>query len=186
MSMTGSEPGRPRQTLNLWAALSQQLVFALVMVGGGLVPLVALADDAIYRDPRQPSFTLLVPDGWTAETNRGGVTIRRGTSWAQVNVKPGIAEPSAVLVQVRPQFERQWKNFREVESGEVMLSGYKGAYAVYTGIPPSGVNEITKLLTMTTGQMTYVLVIGARPDEYRLVRGDLDRIQASFAADRSK
>lgn len=185
MPTTVSGLGYPRQTSNLWIALGR-LACALVMIGGSLVPLAAFANDALYRDPRQPSFSLLVPDGWTAEKNSTGVTIRRGGSWAQVAVKPGMAEPAAVLVQIRPQIERQSRNFRELETGAMTLSGYKGAYVIYSAIPPSGVSEIAKLVTLTTGQMTYLVSAAARSEEYRSVKGDLDRILASFTPDRGK
>jgi rhodanese-related sulfurtransferase len=47
------------------------MLVILIGIIAGAIP--ALAADTIYRDPRQPSFTLLVPDGWTAERDDQGV-----------------------------------------------------------------------------------------------------------------
>ena len=58
------------------------------------------AADSTYRDPRQPSFTLLVPDGWTAEKNSQGVTISRGDSWFMLLGAPTLEIFALVAVAV--------------------------------------------------------------------------------------
>jgi len=159
------------------------LVFAFLC---GLVPGSILAADTSYRDPRQPSFSPIVPDGWTLSRNDQGVKIDRGTSWVQLFVQNGVIEPGAMLVEARPQFERQWKGFRELTAGTTSFGGQKGAYAVYAGVPPSGVNSVLKMVTMTNGHLTYLLFMEAHADEYDKVRPDMDRIQAGFAPDAVK
>jgi hypothetical protein len=155
----------------------------MLIIAGSVFAAPVFAGDSSYRDPRQPSFTLLVPDGWTATKSDQGVNIMRGTSYVQLWVKGGSAQPGAMLVQIRPQFEQQWKNFQEVDSGEAVFGGQKGAYAIYAGVPPSGVRGIAKVVTMTNGRLTYTLFTGAHADEYGQVKRDMDRIQASFAPD---
>jgi hypothetical protein len=170
----------------LWSSFVRRLVFILVVCAVACVSGTALANDSIYRDPRRPSFTLLVPDGWTAEKTEQGVRLKRGTGFVGVWVRPGGASPGAILVQLRPQFERQYKNFRELQSGQMMLGGHKGAYAVYAGIPPSGVETVTRVATMTDGRLTYSLFTEAHTDELSRLKPDLDRIEASFAIEDTK
>lgn len=145
----------------------------------------AFGHDLTYRDSRHPSFSLLVPDGWQASVTKAGVNLTHGTpsNYAQLAEIEGAEEPGAMLVQLRPQFERQYKDFRGVASGRTMFGGGSGAYVIYAGIPPSGVRQITRVVTMTTGHMTYVLFIGVHADEYERLKADINRIQSSFAPD---
>ena len=190
---TGKAPASPSREPSIIgrerSLLSDQLLrrislFLALMCS--LMPSLSLGADTTYHDPRQPSFTLLVPDGWKLSKTDDGIKIDRGTSWVQLFVQKGATEPGAILVQFRPQFERQWKNFREVSAGGVSFGGQKGAYAVYAGIPPSGVSGITKVVTMTNGRLTYTLFMGVHADEYDKLKRDLDRIQASFTPDTIK
>jgi len=71
-------------------------LFALIGILAGAVP--ALAGDTTYRDPRQPSFTLLVPDEWTALRNDKGVMLKRGDSYFQLGVLGEAISPGAMLV----------------------------------------------------------------------------------------
>jgi hypothetical protein len=159
----------------------RHLILTFLLIAVSVVAAPASAGDSSYRDPRQPSFTVLIPHGWTAARTNEGVQLAVGTSWANLAVLSSAVQPGAMLVQIRSQFERQWKNFREVDSGGVVFGGQKGAYATYAGIPPSGVGGITKVVTMTNGRLTYTLFMGAHADEYGRVRPEMDRIQASFA-----
>lgn len=143
----------------------------------------AAAADTTYRDPRRPSFTLLVPDGWTAETHGKGVTLKRDGAYFALVVNPGATSPGAMLVQMRSQFEPQWKQFRELEAGRTAFGGQAGGYAVYAGIPPSGVSSVTRVVTMTNGTLTYVAFAESHADQLKENKADLDRIERSFAPD---
>lgn len=141
------------------------------------------AADSTYRDPRQPSFTLLVPDGWTAVTNERGVLISRDDSYFLLRVFPGSTSPGAVLVQVRPQFEQQWKQFREIEAGRTRFGGLEGAFVVYGGVPPSGAESIQRIVTTSNGQLTFAAFIGMPVAKTQQRKADLERIERSFAPD---
>ena len=64
--------------------------------------------------------------------------------------------PAAMLVQIRPQVEQQWKEFREAATGRLTFGGQPASYAVYTGIPPSGVRSIQRVVAMSNGRLTFV------------------------------
>ena len=141
------------------------------------------AADSTYRDPRQPSFTLLVPDGWTVAPNDQGVTISRERAYFNLRVFGGSTSPGALLVQVRPQFEQQWKNFRESESGRTTFGKLDGAFVVYRGIPPSSVESFTRIVAASNGRLTFAAFIGVPVENAGPLRGQLDRIERSFAPD---
>jgi hypothetical protein len=157
------------------------MLVILIGIIAGAIP--ALAADTIYRDPRQPSFTLLVPDGWTAERDDQGVTLRSDDSYFVLGVSGGATPPGAMLVQVRPQIERQHKQFREMEAGRTTFGGQDGAYAIYTGVPPSGISSITRIVTMTNGRLTFFAYEGMPADKVQQRKPELDRIERSFTPD---
>ena len=146
----------------------------------------AQAADSTYRDPRQPSFTLLVPEGWTAEPNDQGVMLRRDDGYFMLRVSGGATPPGAMLVQLRPQFERQWKGFRELEAGRVAFGGQDGAYAVYAGVPPSGIESIARIVAMTNGRLSYVAFQGIEAAKAPQRKAELSRIERSFAPDAAR
>lgn len=143
----------------------------------------ALAEDSIYRDPRQPSFTLLVPDGWRAEPNDRGVTLMRDSSYFMLSVSPGGSSPGAMLVRARPQVERQWQQFRETESGATMFGGKNASYASYAGTPPSSLSSTLKIVTMDNGALAFTAFEGIPKDNLSRDKQDMERIERSFTPD---
>jgi hypothetical protein len=141
------------------------------------------AADTTYRDPRQPSFTLLVPQGWKAQPNEQGVVLSRDDSYFMLCAMAGATTPGAMLVQLRPQFEQQWKPFRELEAGRVVFGGKDGAYVVYAGVPPSGIESTTRIVVMTDGRLTYVAFEGTPVASAPQRKPELERIERSFASD---
>jgi len=79
----------------------------LTLLAGIALAGAAGAADTTYRDPRKPSFALLVPDGWTAEPHGQGVTIQRDGAYFVLLVNSGATSPGAMLVQMRSQIEPQ-------------------------------------------------------------------------------
>jgi hypothetical protein len=158
-------------------------VRALLMLAIAVaVALPAVAADSTYRDPRQPSFTLLVPDGWTAASNNQGVTISREDSYFMLRVFPPSMSPGALLVQVRPQIEQQSKQFRELDAGRTRFGGLDATYVVYGGVPPSGVDSIQRIVAATNGQLTFGAFSGM-PVKTPQRKAELERIERSFTPD---
>jgi hypothetical protein len=143
--------------------------------------LPVLAKDTTYRDPRNPSFSVLVPDGWTAGKTDSGVNLQHGGSsvilWAVTGARP----PADMVADIASQIQKQAKNFREMDKGECRFGGQMGAYRVFSGISPNGTSEVTKVVSMTNGQLVYSMIEQARPDQYDEEKQDLQRIQDSFA-----
>jgi hypothetical protein len=139
------------------------------------------AGDAVYRDPRQPSFTLEVPDGWAAERHNQGVTLQRDDSYFALRVRGGATSSGAMLVQLRPQFERQWQQLRELGAGATVFGGQPGAYMVLAGTPPSGIPSVIRIVTMTNGRLTYIAFAESQQAAEARRRPELDRIERSFA-----
>jgi hypothetical protein len=145
----------------------------------------AYAADTFYRDPRKPSFTIMVPDGWNAERDRSGVILSRGSSRAQVSVvNPPAQSSEALFHSAKQQVMTQSKNFRELGSGSVRFGGQPGLFLTFSAIPPiGGTTKITRLVVMTDGRLSYLLWLSAIPEEVDTFRRDFDRIQSSFTPD---
>jgi hypothetical protein len=159
------------------------LLMLIMIVVLSQVSSPAWAADTTYRDQRQPSFALLVPDGWTANRTDQGVTLSHGNSYFQLIVLNGASPPGAMLVQIRPQLERQFKDFRELQAGEVPFGGLQGGYVVYSGVPPSGIPSLTRVVSMNNGKLTFLAFEGVSVDEVKVVTPQLDRIERSFTPD---
>ncbi len=138
------------------------------------------AADTVYTDPRQPSFTLLVPDGWTVTRTKESVIVSHGKSFFHLGVLSGALSPGAALTQNRPQMEKQWQQLQETESGQARFGGQPAAFAVYSGIPPSDVPSVERVVAMTNGTMSYIAWEEASQAEAQSTMPELARIERSF------
>jgi hypothetical protein len=143
--------------------------------------LPGFASDTTYRDPRNPSFSVVVPDGWTAKRTDSGVNLSHGGSSALLLAVTGTRAPDDMVADIVSQIQKQGKNVRDMGKGECRFGGQKGSYWLFSGISPNGTAEVTKVVSMTNGQLVYTMVQEARTDEYEDEKRDLQRIQDSFA-----
>ena len=140
--------------------------------------------EILFKDPRQPPYTLAVPVGWKALKNDTGVKLEKqpaGTGVAQLWVQPESDAPPAVIASLGSQFEKQWKDFRKLDQGEVGFGGLKGAFSVFTGVGGAGKPVIMKVVTTTDGKATFTLFMMADLDQYNSIKADWDHIQQSFS-----
>lgn len=150
----------------------------------GLLALAAspcFATDTTYRDPRNPSFSLLVPDGWAAKRTDSGVNLSHGGSSALLFAVTGNRAAGDMVADIVGQVQKQGKNVRDMDKGECRFGGQKGAYWLFSGTSPNGTPEVTKIVSMTNGQLVYTMIQEARIEEYEDEKRDLQRIQDSFA-----
>jgi Short C-terminal domain len=148
-----------------------------------IAALPAFAKDTTYRDPRNPSFGLLVPDGWTASKTDSGVNLNHGSSSVILFIVTGSRPPADMVADLTAQFQKQAKNFRPMDKGECRFGGQKGAYAEFSGIGPNGTAEVTRIVSMTNGQLVYSMILQAHPDQYEDEKRDFQRIEESLAPD---
>ena len=66
------------------------------------------------------------------------------------------------------------------EAGRTVFGGQDGAYAVYGGVPPSGIDSITRVVAMTNGQLVYMAFEGTPVASVAQRRPELERIERSF------
>ena len=160
-----------------------RLIGTLVAFCIAIVVCSASAEDTIYKDPRKPSYTLLVPNGWEAVANNQGVKLSGGAGWGQLLVENGAHEPAQTLASFTKMFEKQYKDFRVDSTAKCRFGGGDGVCTVLSGVAPNGKPSITRIVTMTNGMLTYVLFMGAEAAAYPTLKADLDRIQESFTPD---
>jgi hypothetical protein len=70
-----------------------------------------------------------------------------------------------------------------MDKGECRFGGQKGAYIIFSGISPNGTPEISRLVSMTNGQLVYTLLLQTSPDQYDEEKRTFQRIEESFAAE---
>ncbi len=140
--------------------------------------------EIIFRDSRPPSYTMAVPVGWRALKNDTGVKLEKlpaGAGIAQVWIQAESNAPLAVIASAGSQFEKQWKEFRKLDQGEVLFGGLKGAYGSFAGMGSTGKPMIMKIVTTTDGKTTFSLFMMADLDQYDAIKADWDHIQKSFS-----
>src|SRR5271165_4674350 len=128
---------------------------SLLAIVLAVTALPAWTKDTTYHDPRNPSFSVLVPDGWLASKTDSGVDLHHGNSNVMVWVVTGNIPPADMVANITSQFQKQAKEFRMMDKGECRFGGQKGAYTVFSGISPNGTPEVTRIINMTNGQLQY-------------------------------
>ena len=158
-----------------------RIISTLLVIAICIAVFPALAADTTYKESRRPSFTILVPDGWTVEKTDQGIDLKHGkTATATLGVMGMVMDPSNYLDKALPQVQQQEKDFRLMERGACLFGHQQGAFAVYYGIGPNGLAGITKIVVMTNGRMSYILASQVPAGSYNDEKADLQRIQDSF------
>jgi hypothetical protein len=120
-----------------------------------------------YNDP-QGAFSIVVPQGWTAnpqgDNGAGGVQIAQGTSWAVISPFGNVKQPSDVVISVEGQLRTQYKNLTIGNHGPSKFQGKLDmAFAMYTGINPTGVPVTVVVIGIASPDGRYFLVMSSIP-----------------------
>lgn len=141
----------------------------------------SFAKDTTYRDPRNPSFSLLVPDGWTASRTNSGVSVSHGYTTVILLASTGNRPPADMVADIESQMQKQAKNFHEISKGACQFGRQKGAYTQFLSTGPNGTTEIARVVSMTNGQIVYTMIEEVKPEQYNDEKQDLQRIEDSFS-----
>ncbi len=132
-----------------------------------------------YRDP-QGRFVIMVPDGWRAAANNGSVVIQSGSAFVVVLPFDGAASSEQVVGTLGQQYAKQWRDLVVVNQGQTMLSGAQGAYVMYRGINPKGVQALLRIVGASSGGQAWAIVIAAPMQEFNQVSSVLQQVEMSF------
>ncbi|HZP04113.1 MAG TPA: SHOCT domain-containing protein [Terracidiphilus sp.] len=146
-----------------------------------LTAIPGFASETTYHDPRNPSFSLVVPDGWTAKRTDSGVSLNHGNSSAILMAITGNRSATDMLEDIVGQMQKQAREFRPMDKGACRFGGQQGAYSQFSSVGPNGTAEVVKVIAMTNGQLVYLMIQETQPGEYEDNKNDLQRIQDSFA-----
>ena len=131
-----------------------------------------------FHDP-QGRFTLQLPAGWRAVTlNPDCIQISNGGAYLTVIVSSG--DPGMAMDAVEHQFGGQWHGFEQTSSAEVLLAGRPATSVTYAGTNPQGVPANLRLVGMSDGNRTYLMMTSATKVEFARTSQALDRIEHSF------
>ncbi len=131
-----------------------------------------------FHDP-QGRFSVQLPVGWRAVAlNPDCVQISNGGAYLTVTVSGG--DPGMAMDAVAHQFSGQWRGFTKMSSSEVLLAGRPATSVTYAGTNPKGAAATLKLIGMSDGDRTYLIMTSATEDELGRSGRALDHIEQSF------
>lgn len=148
-----------------------------------MLPLVGMlaAQPRPYRDPNG-RFSLPVPAGWTATPS--GDALMLTTSGGAYGMVAVIAQGAAQQQRVAAftdQFGRQWTGYRRLQSGAAKLGGRDGAFVVYSGTNPKGVDAVVKALSAPAGNDALVLLFSCPTAEWERRKPEMESIERGFS-----
>jgi hypothetical protein len=79
------------------------------------------------------------------------------------------------------QFGRQWTGYQRMQTGAATLGGRNGAFALYSGKNPKGVDAIVKAISAPNGNDAYVLLFSCPVAEWEQRKADISAIEKGFA-----
>lgn len=152
-----------------------RVLFTLVIT---TLSLVYAQKTQTFNDP-QRRFTVQLPAGWRAVTlNPDCIQVSNGGAYLTVIVSGG--DPGMAMDAVAHQFSRQWHGFTKVSSSELLLAGLSATSVTYAGTNPQGAAANLKLIGMSDGNRTYLIMTSATKAEFASNGPALDRIEQSF------
>ncbi len=137
------------------------------------------APQDLFRDPAG-RFTLMVPSGWRATPQGGGVVITNGNVMAMFSPFSGVRSGNDVVAALNAQYGAQWRDLRTMDQGTFSVAGRPTAYAVYSGTNPRGVPSILRLAGLTDSRDGYAIVMSAPQSEFNAASQTLQALEQSF------
>jgi hypothetical protein len=145
-----------------------------------LAGLSAYAQPRTHRDPGG-RFSVPIPAGWTATPAGESVVLTAGGAYALVTViEGGGAEPRRVA-QFTDQFGRQWPQYKRIQTGTTTLGGRSGAFALYSGTNPKGVDAIVKAISAPAGAAAHLVIFSCPVAEWEQRKPAMETIERGFA-----
>ncbi len=135
--------------------------------------------DSTFRHPE--NFTILVPDGWKAESQAAGIAVSKGSANVDVFVIPGNGSPESLIQSIEPQLAKQWRSWNPVRNSSCTVAGRNGACAWYSGINPKGEAMNFKMAALAEQGKGYVLFVETPQQNANAFMADVARIERSFS-----
>jgi hypothetical protein len=134
-----------------------------------------------YRDARG-RFSATLPAGWTSGEAGGMTRFVSGNAYTLVQfIAGGAADPRRVT-QFTAQFGQQWRDYRRLQNGKAQLSGVEGAFAIYAGTNPKGVDAIVRAISAPFGNDAILILSSCPVAEWSAKKMDIEAIERGFSA----
>ena len=144
------------------------------------IAFVLLASD-VYRDP-QARFSAALPTGWTSGTAGGMTRFVSGNAYALIHIVEGGAADPRRVAQFTDQFGQQWRDYRRLQNGKAQLGAIPGAFAIYSGTNPKGVDAIVKAVSAPFGNDAIVILSSCPVAEWTAKKQNIESIERGFQA----
>ncbi len=132
-----------------------------------------------FRDPAG-RFSVMVPPGWNAMPQSGGVIIANGGVTAMFSPFSGARSGAEVVSALSSQYGAQWRDMRTVDQGTFSVAGRPASYMVLSGVNPRGTPSLLRLAGFTDARDAYAVIMSAPQNEFNAVSRTLQAIEASF------
>ncbi|MCX6627841.1 MAG: hypothetical protein NTW28_09455 [Candidatus Solibacter sp.] len=142
--------------------------------------LVVAQQTRTYRDPAG-RFSVPVPPGWTAAAAGEMTMLTSGATYGLVGVVEGGGADPRRVANFTDQFGRQWQQYKRLQNGNARLGGSNGAFALYSGVNPKGVEAVVKALSAPSGTAAYVLIFSCPLTGWESKKPGMDAIERGFA-----
>jgi hypothetical protein len=118
-----------------------------------------------YHDP-QGRYSLVVPIGWTATTDKSSGTLQltHGTCWATV-AGGGGSGASDVNRQIVQQIQGQYKDFQILNQGDFQNNGHPAHGTNATGLNPKGRRVSVLVVSIGAGNGNFLTIISSASDD---------------------
>jgi hypothetical protein len=139
----------------------------------------AHASDTTFLHPK--GFALLVPDGWTTDSQNSGVNVAKSPAYVGVFVFAGNGSPRGLMQAVIPSIAKSWKNFAELRESDCTIAGVAAVCSWYSGIDNKGVDSTMKIGAFSrdgNGYMMFTSLPALNTDAFAR---DADRIERSLS-----
>lgn len=140
-----------------------------------LAAVSVFAQPRTYRDPGG-RFTVPIPTGWTATPAGESVMLTAGGAYTLVTVVD-----SRRVAEFTDQFGRQWSQYKRIQTGAATLGGRNGAFALYSGTNPKGVDAMVKALSAPSGNTAHLVVFSCPVAEWEQKKAAMETIERGFA-----
>jgi PDZ domain len=147
-----------------------------LLTGAALLCTTSLAGQGTYADP-QGRFVVAIPSGWTiAPLGPDAITLS-GQSASVTVVTDETTGRDPLLDQQLGRYRILWAGFTEVGRGPLALAGRDGVFILSSGTDPRGIASFLKLVGVSRGPGSLVLLETAPQASYPSLRRILEQVE---------
>jgi hypothetical protein len=141
------------------------------------------AQNQVYRDPGG-RFSVPVPAGWTATPAGEMLQLKSGDAYAIVIVLEGGGEDPRRVARFTDDFGQRWQGYKRLNTGTLRVGNVDGAYAIYSGTNPKGVDAVVKAVSAPLGSSAVIVIASCPVAQWSAKQAAIEGIVTRFTVGR--